>query len=370
MSEDEQLQLSDDLVIDEDRDEQLEDMSLEGRKAALTKARWNVFLYLGIAAIMFGFALFPMPFGADYDSFTNSAEKDVGYIWGLPIAGDDFTDVPVTLSVDIINPPAQSGVLLGAYLIQSDDCQSNLGEYTFIARNSSGHQHHYQVAKTTPTAGVTYDFDFDVDPGNYCMIVQYMNAEGDNLGDINSDMKVTGKMWPNQIFAGILGLCCLVLSGFAFTGAQKYGMTVRTMLEGGNETTESKVLSELSKDKIAAGPAGAPPSSGPSSGPTSGPSSGPSAPPSSGPPSSGPPSASPSQTDAEADTGVEAAAVADQETAHSNPPSSPSSESSDAQGVRFEETDNGYYFKILADGSYDQSVYVKAEDGSFSAYKE
>ncbi len=38
--------------------------------------------------------------------------------------------------------------------------------------------------------------------------------------------------------------------------------------------------------------------------------------------------------------------------------------------VRYEETDNGYYFKIFADGSYDQSVYVKAEDGSYSAYEE
>jgi len=335
MTDDEKIELTADIVVDEDMDEQLEDMSLEGRKAALKQSRWNVFLFLGIAAILFGFALFPMPFGADYDDFTNSAEKDVGYIWGLPIPGDDFTDVPVTISIDVMDPPTDPDVLLGAYLIQANDCQSNLGEFTTVARNGSGHNHHYQVTKDTPNAGTTVDFEFDVDPGAYCMIVQYVDSDGNNLGDANSDMKVNGKMWPNQIFAGVLGLCCLFLSIFAFIGAQKHGETVRSMLEGTNETTESKVLSEISKDKIAAGPAGAPPS-GPTGGPTSG-------------PTSGPPGAPPAEVE-------ESQPVAEEVT--------------EAGSERFEETDNGYYFKIHADGTYDQSVYVKSEDGSFSAYEE
>ena len=336
MTDDEHVEPSEEIVVDEDMDEQLEDMSLEGRKEALTKARWNVFMYLGIAAILFGFALFPMPFNANYDNFTNSAEKHVGFVWGLPIPGDDITDVPVTLSVEVINPPAQSGVLLGAYLIETNTCESNLGEFTTLAREGSGHTHHYMV-KTAPSAGGTAEFEFDVDPANYCVIVQYVNENGVNLGDANSDMKVNGKMWPNQVFAGVLGLCALILSAFAFIGAQKHGETVRTMLEGGNETTESKVLAEVSKDKIAAGPTGAPPS-GPTSGPTSG-------------PSSGPPSGPPAEV-------VESEPVTEEV-----PEAAP-------VGERYEETDNGYYFKILADGSYDQSVYVKADDGSFSAYVE
>jgi len=339
MTDDEKMELTADIVVDEDMDEQLEDMSLEGRKAALKQSRWNVFLFLGIAAILFGFALFPMPFGADYDDFTNSAEKDVGYIWGLPIPGDDFTDVPVTISIDVMDPPTDPDVLLGAYLIQANDCQSNLGEFTPVARNGSGHNHHYQVTKDTPNAGTTVDFEFDVDPGAYCMIVQYVDSDGNNLGDANSDMKVNGKMWPNQIFAGVLGLCCLFLSIFAFMGAQKHGETVRSMLEGANETTESKVLSEISKDKIAAGPAGAPPS-GPTGGPTSG-------------PTSGPPGAPPAEVE-------QSQPVAEEVT----------EEVTEAGGERFEETDNGYYFKIHGDGTYDQSVYVKSEDGSFSAYEE
>jgi hypothetical protein len=337
MTDDEQVELANEIAVDEDMDEQLEDLSLEGRKAALKRARWNVFMYLGIAAILFGFALFPMPFGADYDNFTNSAEKDVGYIWGLPIPGDDFTDVPVTISVEASSVPENPEVLLGAYLIQADDCQSNLGEFTQVARNGSGHNHHYQVTKDTPIEGATYDFKFDVDPSAYCMIVQYVNANGENLGNLDEseDMKVNGKMWPNQIFAGVFGLCCLFLSIFAFIGAQKHGETVRSMLEGTNETTESKVLSEISKDKIASGPAGAPPS-GPTGGPTSG-------------PTSGPPGAPPAEVE-------------------QNEPVA--EEVTEGTGERFEETDNGYYFKIYADGTYAQSVYVKSEDGSFSAYEE
>ncbi len=65
MTEDEDVELSSEIVVDDDMDEQLENISLEGRKGALKQARWNVFLYLGVAAILFGFALFPMPFGAD-----------------------------------------------------------------------------------------------------------------------------------------------------------------------------------------------------------------------------------------------------------------------------------------------------------------
>ena len=68
------------LALDEDQDEAMEEMSLEERQASLKKARWNVFLYLGVATLLFLFALFPMPFSADYDGFRNSAEKALGFV--------------------------------------------------------------------------------------------------------------------------------------------------------------------------------------------------------------------------------------------------------------------------------------------------
>ena len=77
---DEELDAAGALSVDEDQDEILEELSLEERKERLKKARWNVFMYLGVAAILFGFALFPMPFSAEYDGFTKSAEKDIGLV--------------------------------------------------------------------------------------------------------------------------------------------------------------------------------------------------------------------------------------------------------------------------------------------------
>ena len=71
-------------TVDEDQDEVLEVMTLEQRQEALKQSRWNVFMWLGIAVLMFGFALFPMSFDEEYDGFTNSAEKDIGLFGDLP----------------------------------------------------------------------------------------------------------------------------------------------------------------------------------------------------------------------------------------------------------------------------------------------
>ena len=58
MSE-EELDAAGALAVDEDQDELMEEMSIEERKERLKKTRWNVFLYLGIAAILFLFIYRP-----------------------------------------------------------------------------------------------------------------------------------------------------------------------------------------------------------------------------------------------------------------------------------------------------------------------
>ena len=112
---------------------------------------------------------------------------------------------------------------------------------------------------------------------------------------------------------------------------------LRKILEGENETTESRVLSEASQNRIAAGPSGAPPSSGPS-GPPGAPSAGPAGPP-----------AEPPSSDAPA---TEEAAEPDEE--------SPS-----ANEETYEPAENGYFFRKMPDGTYDQTVYVKTDDGTY-----
>ena len=338
MSE-EELDAAGALAVDEDQDELMEEMSIEERKERLKKTRWNVFLYLGIAAILFGFALFPMPFSADWDDFSTSAEKDIGLVWGLPVDGEDLFDVPMRLTVTADNPPTQAAINIAVYVIEQDDCTDfTLSEKMQEAKGGDSHAYQYQEADSRVLAGGTYDFEFNIDPGQYCLIAEYIDGNGDKITSSGSALNVEGKLYPNQFFGGILGVLCLSLSGFAFLGAQKHGAALRKILEGENETTESKVLSEASKARIAAGPGGAPPA-----GPT------------------GPPGAPPAeQTGPAGPPGAPPAEAAPAEAPSAEPAAAPSAD----EGT-FEPAENGYFFRKLPDGSYDQTVYVQNAEGAY-----
>ena len=317
-------------VPDEDRDEAVEAMTLEQRQEALKQSRWNVFLWLGIAVLMFGFALFPMSFDENYDpnAFTKSVEKDIGWVWGPSLTGEDFMDVPLTIDAEVQNPPAAFDVNLAAYALQKKDC-SILAEEMELARNGEDHAYQYQLLDETPVAGGEYTFDFQLDSGHYCVIVQFVDSNGNNIGDSATKMTIEGAVYPNQVIAGIFGVVCLGLSAFAFIGAQRHGESVKSMLEKDLETTETKVLASISKERIAAGPSGPPGSTGPA-GP----------PPADGP--TGPP--------------------------QSEPAAEVSADEQNAEAV-FEPAENGYYFRKMPDGSYDQTVYVKNEDGTYAPYQ-
>ena len=338
MSE-EELDAAGALAVDEDQDELMEEMSIEERKERLKKTRWNVFLYLGIAAILFGFALFPMPFSADWDDFSTSAEKDIGLVWGLPVDGEDLFDVPMRLTVTADNPPTQAAINIAVYVIEQDDCTDfTLSEKMQEAKGGDSHAYQYQEADSRVLAGGTYDFEFNIDPGQYCLIAEYIDGNGDKITSSGSALNVEGKLYPNQFFGGILGVLCLSLSGFAIVGAQKHGTALRKILEGENETTESKVLSEASKARIAAGPGGAPPAR-----PT------------------GPPGAPPAeQTGPAGPPGAPPAVAAPAEAPAAEPAAAPS-----ADDGTFEPAENGYFFRKLPDGSYDQTVYVQNAEGAY-----
>ena len=340
MSE-EELDAAGALAVDEDQDEVLEDLSLEERKERLKKARWNVFLYLGVAAILFGFALFPMPFSADYDSFTKSSEKDIGFVWGLPVDGPDLFDVPLHLTVAATAPPKQTTISIAVYVIEEDDCTDpSMGEKMREAKTSDSHAYQYQVADEPVFEETDYEFEFNIDPGHYCLITEYIHGNGTKIEDDGMELSVDGKLYPNQFFAGVAGLACLSLSAFAFLGAQRHGGAMRKLLEGENESTESKVLSEASRARIAAGPGGGPPQAGPSGPP---PSEGPSEPPA---------ETAPAEPPAEASEPTEA------------PPAAATPAASQPEGT-FEPAENGYFFRKMPDGTYDQTVYVQNEDGSY-----
>tara|TARA_B110000305_G_scaffold35457_2_gene35336 strand:- start:9822 stop:10820 length:999 start_codon:yes stop_codon:yes gene_type:complete len=316
---------------DVDQEEIEETLTLDQRKEELKKSRWNVFLWLGIAVLMFTFALFPMPFSADYDDFTNSVEKDIGFVWGPSLPGDDLFDAPLHLNVLASNPPTHSEIRLDAYVIKQTNCQQNLGVFTEEAKLGTNHAYQYQFIDSL-IEGEEYTFKFSVDPGQYCVIVQYFNETSGEVDKTSvNDMSLKGQMWPNQVIGGLFGIICLSLSAFAFIGAQKHGAHVKRILENGDESTEEKVLASLTGARVAAGPTG-PPSPGPD----------------------GPPQADEAPMAQAIEPAEEIAPVA--------------SEPVSSEAI-FEPAEGGYFFKKLSDGSYEQTVYVQNADGSYTPHE-
>ena len=312
-------------VLDEDRDEIMKDMTLEERQEALKRSRWNVFLYLGLAALMFGFALFPFPFTAE--PVGNSYEQDLGFVWGAPLDGEDFTDVPIEIEVTATNPPTNSDARIAVYLINSEGCTgSEMLDLKLAARTDASHDNQFQISNKAPIEDEVLTFDFNVDGGGQCLFVEYVDKD-DLEKPLFGSMEIDGSMWPNQIWAGIFAILFLSLSGFAFLGAQKHGAGVKALTEPSKKSTEEEVLEQT------AGPTGPPPSKGPSGPPQAGP--------------SGPPEAS----------------------GPSGPPEPHTPEPASAEPT-FEPAENGYFFRKMPDGSYDQTVFVQAEDGSYVPYEE
>ena len=332
----------DEIPVDEDRDEIVEEMTLEARKEALQGARWNVFMFAGLAALMFLFALIDIPFEAEYQGF--SATEQINP-FGIPMEGEDLFDIPVDIEVIVENPPAQAGVLLAAYVVQADDCNQQVGDQTAAAREGGNHAYQHQTIDNPIARTDAYSFEFQVDPGTSCVIVQFEDADGRVVTDANTRIaSVSGGFGSLQVIGGVLGTLFLGLTIFGFIGAQKIGNAIKEIEEGGLESTESQVLAEVASARIAAGPTGAPPAAGPS-GPPTGPTAGPE-----GAPEEATSDEAPSEAPAEAAPAEAAPAASEGE-------------------ATFEPAENGYFFRKLPDGTYDQTVYVQAEDGSYQPHQ-
>ena len=356
------------------------ELTLEEKETLLKKSRWNVFLSLGLAIIMFILSLVPISTGLVVDSYAK--DYDTGQLYGIPISGEDFTDIPTEVVLNVEQLPV-STKSIDIFLIEAESCaiESNgiMQEYTDKDGNSltdirlevieNGPRHNWQHAVIdTPVIGQEYVLTFDVDPGMYCMQI-ITDAEFKTPNSVNVD--VTFKFYPFQIIAGSIAIISLGLSIFAFIGAQKRGQWVRDAKLPTGRSVEQEILDHTSQERISAGPSG-PPSgpSGPPSGPSGPPgSSGPSGPPSgpAGPPDSSGPSGPPSGPAGPPDL--------------SGPPSDPPlAESNDhaetveqppwaTDGSVFEPQGDGYYFRKMTDGSYDQTVYYVGSDGEYVPYE-
>ena len=48
-------------TTDDSEEDAIEELTIEERQEALKRARWNVFMYLGLAALLFGCLLYTSP---------------------------------------------------------------------------------------------------------------------------------------------------------------------------------------------------------------------------------------------------------------------------------------------------------------------
>tara|TARA_A100001234_G_C12623386_1_gene384866 strand:- start:692 stop:1753 length:1062 start_codon:yes stop_codon:yes gene_type:complete len=309
------------------------ELTLEERQEKLKKTRWNVFMYLGLAALFFGFALYPfMGFAMTVDEGIGSTDFPL-QVWGIPVAGEDFTDIPVEIEVVVQSLPSDVNSIQVFIIENPKMCDATDGSIEMMRNDLlTGEAEHPNTMQTieNPVESKTYDLEFSIDPGLYCVQL-VVNTDSQNFAGTNVQADVD--IYPTQIPLAGIGIVCLLLSGFAFIGAQKEGKYVKSLTEPKDmPTIEDQILSS-------AGPTGPPTGpTGPPSGPTGPPSPGPTGPPS-GP--TGPPTSS-----------VEVA---------EEPPQVQSEDVYEANG-------DGWYFRKLPDGSYDQTVYMLHE-GQYIPYE-
>ena len=334
-------------------DESVPELTIEERQEALKKARWNVFMYLGIAALLFAFALYPfMSTSMQVDEGFGSADKSIT-VWGLPISGEDFTDIPVDVEVVVQSLPTDVASIEIFMIENPKGCEdtdgSNADTRTLLQNGKSEHPNKYHIIED-PVESQTYEVEMSVDPGIYCMQV-VVNAEtgGGDFSGINVEANVD--IYPTQLPLAIFAVLCLLMSGFAFIGAQKHGKYVKSLVEPKAEPSiEDTVLAQTSAARISAGP------SGPPTGP-SGPPTGPSGPPAAGP--TGPPVAGPTSPPEQAPEPV----------AEPAPEPEPAPEAAPPAGDVYEDQGDGWFFRKFPDGTYDQQVYV-IKDGVYVPYED
>ena len=322
---------------EDSNDDTIPEMTIEERKGALKKSRWNVFMYLGLAALFFGFALYPfMGFSLHVEEGTGSIEKEVKP-FGLDIPGEGFSDIPVEIEITTQSLPTDVKSIEVFMIENSKGCSAFDGSIESarddLRQDKSEHPNAYHIIEE-PVESHTYDLEFEIDTGIYCMQVVAITDSQDFDG-INVEAQV--EIYPLQLPLAIVGIVCLILSGFAFIGAQKHGKFVKSLIEPKEEQTlEETVLAQTSAARISAGP-GAPPVVGPSGPP--------------GAPPSGPPAPSNSESAplSEAVDEVESEPVVE------------------SDGDIYEDQGDGWFFRKFPDGTYDQDPYM-IHEGHYIPY--
>ena len=155
----------------------------------------------------------------------------------MPVDGEDLFDVPMRLTVTD-NPPTQAAINIAVYVIEQEDCTTSPSAKRAKSQARRLHAYQYQEADTRVLADGTYDFEFNIDPGHYCLIAEYIDANGDEITSSGNALSVEGKLTPTNSSA-VSPVCSALPVSLCLRGSAR--RCARKILEGENETTESKV---------------------------------------------------------------------------------------------------------------------------------
>ena len=118
---------------------------------------------------------------------------------GLPVAGEDFTDIPVEIQVSVKSLPTTVENIEVLMVENSKGCSAkdgSIGKTSIMLRNGTAeHPNKYEVIEN-PVESTTYDIEMNVDPGIYCLMIQVNGVEAGSSG-INVDAEVD--MYPTQL---------------------------------------------------------------------------------------------------------------------------------------------------------------------------
>ena len=328
---------------------------VEELKQKTKKARWNVFLFLGVGAILFSFALFPMSTpgfweGSNLESDPLDPTGQINsriLIFGIP-------GLEVKVDAEVWVEDLHGGDI-EVYLVpgycDDEDLLSTTSEMK--EENSSGYA---LIEDAAP--GSAREVELSADPsGAHCFVTWYSNSHV-----AQPSLEAAVHVYSNRVPAGILATASLAMSGFAFLGAQRHGRQMKELLApASKKTPEEEALEAAQLSRLSLGP-GMTPEVGPSE---------------PGhveirPPSDGPPEKILPVVESSVDVTIpEAVPASSSPSPGPSPPPTPSplADTPTEAEPDYVATGDGYFYIRNADGSFQPQAYYQGPDGRYWPYE-
>ena len=238
----------------------------------------------------------------------------------MPIDGRDSTDIRLVIEVVPMDGGDFSVHVIEAHCGTDEVTDEMLEFEAAVARNESYSDNHILFEGSQPKG--TYEFEFRVDPGGYCLLVEY-----EDYGHDQGSLEVTASVYGLREIGGGLGGLSLLWAIFAFIGAQRKGKILkeRTSVRRGSTSFEDSVMHDTNQAAISAGPAGPPPATAPG------------------------PTAAPTQ-------------------AASPYAAAPTAPAAPAAALNYIESGDGYHYVLKADNTFDPQPYIKNADGTYTPF--